>query len=195
MTRLLHSVYQFMWEKFVVLESWYSQRREVKVCSHGAAWQQGLLMSFLLQYQCVRTVRQQQHSNMQCNAKYFATAVLPLPQLHRMGLEPIYLHCCCQQSLLLPHSVNKSFRYCGIQLLRQENVAVAAVVAAPCERTLMSVIQVYANIIKFEGCSSSLACVVFQNSMQNPLASKSIKESNLVHSSTKQLQQHSIRPT
>ena len=40
------------------------------------------------------------------------------------------------QPLPLLHSVNKSIRYCGIQLLWQENAAVAAAAAAPCERNL-----------------------------------------------------------
>ena len=41
------------------------------------------------------------------------------------------------QLLLLPHSLNNSIRYNGIQLLRQENIAVAAAVATPCEWTLI----------------------------------------------------------
>ena len=40
------------------------------------------------------------------------------------------------QQLLLPRSLNNCIRNNGIQLLRQENVAFAFAVAAPCERTL-----------------------------------------------------------
>ena len=63
----------------------------LKVHSHGAA----AATAFLPQWgQSVHTVWQQhRQSNTQCNAKYVA---LPLPQPHRMGLEPIYLwHCHC----------------------------------------------------------------------------------------------------
>ena len=38
------------------------------------------------------------------------------------------------QPLPLPYRVNKSICYCGIQLLWQKNVTVAAAAAAPCER-------------------------------------------------------------
>ena len=65
-------------------------------------------------------------------------ANLPLSQPHRIGSELIYLqphcygHCRCR-------SVNDSISYNGIQLLRQENVAVA--VPGPCERTFKTVIE------------------------------------------------------
>ena len=89
---------------------------------HTVRQRQLLLMSFLLQWeQNVHTVWQRQRqSNMQCQWKIFccccfAAAVLPLPQLQRMGLEPIYLrHHCCNRCHCC--SVNKSIRYCGIQL-------------------------------------------------------------------------------
>ena len=64
-----------------------------KVRSYGAA----VAMASLLHWsQSVHIVAQRQWlSSMQCNAKYFAAAILPLPQLHRMGLEPIYFRCHC----------------------------------------------------------------------------------------------------
>ena len=66
---------------------------DFKVRSYGAA----AAMAFLLHWsQSVHNMRQRQWlSSMQCNAKYFAAAILPLPQLHRMGLEPIYFRCHC----------------------------------------------------------------------------------------------------
>ena len=101
----------------------------LKVHSRGAV----AATAFLPQCgQSVHTVRQQQwQSNTQCKAKY---VVLPLLQLHRMGLEPIYLQRCC-------HSCCRKYLCEWLHLLQWnpiDNGTVAATVAAPCERTLTS---------------------------------------------------------
>ena len=57
---------------------------------------------------------------------------LPLPQLHRIGSEPIYLQCRCHSHS--HSSVNASMSYSGIQLL---TLRVTATVAAPCEGTFI----------------------------------------------------------
>ena len=104
-----------------------------KVCSYGAA----VATAILLQWsQSVQTVWQQQwQSSMQCNTKYFATAILLLPPAIQNGVGAYLLVLPLPQLLPLPHSVNKSIWYCGIQLLRQKNVAAAAATATPSERT------------------------------------------------------------